>query len=313
MQIEDICRQFTGDKILSVRQLGGGHINDTYLLETSKGKMVVQCIQKKMDISRLEYNYALYSGACDKKGLLYPVWIKNRSGGFFYTDAEGNRWRMYGFIEGEILDRPLAEKDFFACGQGLARLHEVFRLIHDIPKAVYPHLHDLDFFYGEYEKLLNSDDLSEENRDRGVEKGICLRIGEVSGAKTEDVSVIHGDTKLTNIIFREGKVAAFIDFDTMMLGSPLEDIADCIRSVCVTGEKLDKKAAEILVDGYTYMAGNRNSKDILSRLPAVFNRISFILALRYYTDSVSKEKEFKEKYPGYRHDRAKSLLNLFWD
>ena len=55
-----------------------------------------------------------------------------------------------------------------------------------------------------------------------------------------------------------------------MLGSPLEDIADCIRSCCITEGGLDKKSAEILVEGYIQNTDKETAQNLKNNLPAVF-------------------------------------------
>ena len=54
------------------------------------------------------------------------------------------------------------------------------------------------------------------------------------------------------------------------------------------------------------------AKEIDELLPDCFNKICFELGLRYYMDYISHDEHFKEIYPGYRLDRAKSLLEVRW-
>ena len=110
MIIEEICNNFISDKILNISHLGDGHINETFLLETYKDRYVLQRIAANMDISKLEYNYNIYSEAFDKNDLMYPKLIRNREGGFFYTDSDGENWRMYKYIHGDILQGVLSEE-----------------------------------------------------------------------------------------------------------------------------------------------------------------------------------------------------------
>lgn len=86
-------------------------------------------------------------------------------------------------------------------------------------------------------------------------------------------------------------------------------ITDCIRSSCVYSGRFDKEAAEQIIKGYESLS---SKKEIEKDLPQVFEKICFELALRYYTDSVSETKYFKEIYPGYSRERAKSLMNTLW-
>ena len=108
------------------------------------------------------------------------------------------------------------------------------------------------------------------------------------------------------MLFREEKVVGFLDWDTVMEGSVSEEIADCIRSACIKDGKLDIRAAKALIEGYISASGT--DEMITDLVPGAFDKICFELALRYYTDAISENKHFKEKYPGYRLKRAKELL-----
>ena len=311
MTIEEICGRFITGEISSLRSMGDGHINDTYIAETQEGSFVLQRLQRKMDLSKLEYNYALYSPVFEKNQWLFPEWIRSVEGKYFYTDNAGENWRMYPFIEGEIIEPPLTEELLYECGRGLARLHGILAEIKEKPRAVYPMLHDIKHYRDIYKKTLAGENLCAENRMPGIEKIIDSRIDRYICRDYEKQSTVHGDTKIANILFRTGKVIAFIDLDTMMTGSCLEDIADCVRSCCLTDGKPDPASADILMEGYESIAFG-SMGNIRKELPFVLNKISFELALRYYTDSISITKKFKEKHPGYRLQRAEQLLESVW-
>ena len=185
-------------------------------------------------------------------------------------------------------------------------MHKIFAEMDDKPRAVYPHLHNLKHYYDEYIRVQGE---TKEERDRDVEKIIDSKIAAMLELKIDTTSIIHADTKLSNILFDNGKVVGSIDMDTIMSGSVLEDIADSIRSSCVSGDRFDRESAEEIIKGYINFS---SKKDIQNNLPSVFNKICFELALRYYTDSLSEEKYFKESYLGYSRERAKSLLNTLW-
>jgi Ser/Thr protein kinase RdoA (MazF antagonist) len=304
-----ICKKFTVADARLISARTGGLINDTYLLNADNKMYVIQRINKNMDRDRLLFNYGLYSKAFDEAEWLYPKWMKSNEGKYFVTDEAGDNWRMYPFVKCELLDKKLSKDYLFAIGEGLARMHKIFDLMEDKPKAVYPDLHDLNHYFDKYDRVLNGEGLLSENRDGVLEKEIDSNREKMLGIKTDKDSVIHADTKLSNILFVKGKVAGTIDMDTIMSGSVLEDIADCIRSSCVNNGFYDKDAAETIIKGYvsnTY----KDKKEIIEGFPFVFEKICFELALRYYTDSISEEKYFKETYPGYCRERAKSLLGL---
>ena len=321
--ITEICRQFTDLTVTETESIYGGHINDTFSVKTPAGCFILQRLQPKMDPVKLLYNYELYSDVCELHHFAYPKWMRCRNGGYFHTDEEGFRWRMYPYIEAETLQAPLSSEQLSACGRGLAGLHRMLLDIPIEPKPVYPILHDLEAYYKRYLAIL-SEDHCEQSRDAATEEQIRERIGQFLKddedpcpaddrkifAKKGDIRVIHGDAKLSNILFRNGKVAGMLDWDTVMTGTASEELADCIRSCCVNRGTFDREAAKKLADGY--LSEMPDAEEIVSHLPRSFDKINFELALRYYTDAISKEKHFKERYPGYRLERVRELLGVTW-
>ena len=304
--VEEICREFTQSKILSVTPFGDGHINDTFRVVTDdEGTFICQRIRKAMNLAALEHNYLLYASAFEGAGMPYPIWLRTWEGKYFHTDPEGDHWRMYPMIEGEVLELPLSEDALFACGQGLARTHQALQNLSGTPTAVYPMLHDLKHYADRYQGILEDGAFYEEQRDGALEEEIKLGIGEMLSLKVDKTRMIHGDPKLANILFRDGRVKTLIDLDTVMQGSLLEDIADCIRSCCAKDGRTDPEATKVLLQGYQSVAGELLCENELELLPKVIRKICFELGLRYYTDSIAKQKSFREKYPGYLREKAK--------
>ncbi|MBO4325425.1 MAG: phosphotransferase [Lachnospiraceae bacterium] len=368
----DICRQFTDEAVTETEAVSEGHINDTYFIRTASGRFVLQRLQPKMDPEKLLYNFGLYSAVCEAVGWAYPKWMRCKDGNYFRTDAEGFRWRMYPYIEAETLKTPLTKEQLFACGKGLSKLHGLLQKLSAEPKPVYPMLHDLSVYCERYRATLSGSNLCEENRvpdiEEQIQRGIAgflpnkrrtetdnaesvnnlLKISEWKGMRsgtenTNEKCIIHGDAKLSNILFRNGEVIGMLDWDTVMAGSASEELADCIRSCCVNRGTFDREAAEVIVEGYrsgmrevpkeisaagwletagtgrtgTMMSEAINAEagmaePVLSHLPQAFDKINFELALRYYTDVISKEKVLKERYPGYRLTRVRELLGVTW-
>lgn len=300
---------------------------------------MVQRIKDTADTAKYEYNYSLYADILASNGIKFPVWLKNKAGTYFYTDGSGYNWRMYSYIDGDIICAPPKIEQLFFLGQGLKKLHILLQKIKDKPKPVYPHLHDLMYYYDMYCKVKDDDkNLCTEYLDPAIENIISADIDKMQRISVDKTSVVHGDTKLANILFKDGKVTGFIDFDTLMNGSLIEDVADCIRSCCIDNGRLNTDKANELVKGYldacdefnelNIMQDTQNLQNIydttgkqninniikndIKQLPDVFNKICFELGLRYYTDAISKNKCFKEKYPGYHLERARSLFKVKW-
>ena len=305
--VEDAAGKFIHDRIESVFSFGDGRINDTYRLNTDKAGYICQRIRGSMDTGILEHNYLLYSEAFEKAGLLFPKWMKTEEDSYFYTDADGQHWRMYPFINGEISTIPLYRDMIFACGKGLAGLHRILQTLWEKPLAVFPMHHDLEYYYDHYLWVLNND-LSGEERDEELEKYISIKIRDFLDIRTDRSAVIHGDPKLANILFERGKIKAFIDLDTVMPGSLSEDIADCARSCCENEGNIDADMLQVFLQGYQSEGADLLSSEEAELLPQMISKICFELGLRYYTDAVAKKKSFKEKHPGYLLNKARMNL-----
>jgi len=310
VKTEEIIHNFIDDAVLSFEPVGEGHINDTYAVTSAAGKFICQRVKGSMDAGRLLHNFELYAEAFRAEGMFFPDWIKNHDGKYFLTDENGDNWRMYPLIDGDILCAPPAGGTLYACGEGLAKMHIILSKMMGKPEAVYPGLRNLKFFYDEYCKVLSGVGLVEERRDRELEAIIENKVADMLAVTSIEQAPVHGDPKLSNILFRGGKVIGFIDMDTVMLGSKLEDLADCIRSCCVIDGRLDKEAAQRIADGYTSTIGTAVAPTELKR---AFDKICFELALRYYTDSISTVGHFKEHYPGYRLEKARAMIETTWD
>lgn len=306
---EEIGKRFISDRISHAYSFGDGRINDTFCLVTDKENYICQKIRGKIDTGILEHNYLLYSEVFEKANLPYPRWLKTCEDEYFYTDDNGDHWRAYKLISGETPSPPLDADIIYACGKGLAGFHLILQKLKEKPIATYPMLHDLDHYYDRYLKVLDHG-LSDETRDVEVEQYIGSRIQDFLDIRTDRSAVIHGDPKLANILFENGKFKTFIDLDTVMLGSLLEDIADCVRSCCVKEGKIDEDLMQAFLRGYQSEENGLFGKEELSMLPRMINKIRFELGLRYYTDAIAKEKSFKEKYPGYLLEKARKNLVL---
>ena len=321
---EKIVPSFLHEHVEDVRVLDGGHINQSFCVITKEKQYVLQCLCSSRytaeQIKALEQDYLLYRNACEAAAetgvfLECPQWIRDKDGSFFRTDETGDHWRMYGFIPGDMKTVPMSENDLVACGEGLARLHSVLSLIEGIPQAVYSHMHDLVYYYEEYCKQ----DQSEKMRVPELDQIIEAKIDGFLKLSYSKEDVVHGDAKLGNMIFSENnsqgrsRIKAFIDLDTLMVGSRLEDIADLIRSCCKNREEDEARVTQAILKGYQAAAKELSGDIMLTKeetefMPDIVDKICFELGLRYYTDHLSGSNYFSEQQPGQNLQKAKKWL-----
>ncbi len=313
----DILKQFIDDHIDNICDLTGGHINKSLLVTAGGDRYVLQCLNPDIFadyLSDLESNYILYRTACEQSAEEFgeklaewycPEWVLDRNGQFFHTDEEGRIFRLYRYIEGDkAVSVPGA--DVYELGIGLGKMT---RILEKCDKnritAVFPHLHDLDYYYNRF--LAVKDPVTD--REPLLDKIITENIDEIRKTVLPAKEVIHGDAKLGNMIFRNGKVVGLVDLDTLMYGSVYDDIADCMRSCCMSRDYvLISDRADMLLRGLQEGADITFTTEENSLILNNLKKNCFILGLRYYTDHLKGNKYFTEAHPGDNIERSYRLL-----
>ena len=294
-QVKEICNRFIKDTVTDITISSDGHINETYFIKTRAGYYVCQKMQKGIDTEALKYNYRLYYNALKDFGLLFPKWINCIDGsGFYAVDQNNDKWRMYTYIQGDMYKSPLSKEILYACGQGLAKLHLAFQSIAERPIAVYPHIHDLNYYSDTFEKMISCNDHNKDLRDHVLEEKIYKGAERFLKLRLDRTQIVHGDTKLSNILFSDGEVKAIIDMDTFMNGSLLEDMADLIRSICADTGYIEESTAVTVMSGYLSISSGLLPDEEVGLLLEVTKKICFELGLRYYIDHISHIKVLKE-------------------
>lgn len=313
----DILKEYTDEHIDNICDLTGGHINHSLLVTAGGDRYVLQCLNPDIfadHLSDLESNYILYRTACEQSNAgsgshlsewYCPEWIPDRKGQYFCADEEGRIFRLYRYIEG---DRTAAgsETDAYEAGVGLGKMIKILRKCDKSRiRALFPHLHDPDHHYREF---LSIED-TVNDREPLLDKIISEHIDEMRKVAPPLKEVIHGDAKLGNMIFRNGKVVGLVDLDTLMYGSVYDDIADCMRSCCMSRDYvLISDRADMLLRGLQEGADITFTTEENSLILNNLKKNCFILGLRYYTDHLTGNKYFTEAHPGDNISKSYRLL-----
>jgi Ser/Thr protein kinase RdoA (MazF antagonist) len=182
-------------------------------------------------------------------------------------------------------------------------LHASVRSLNYTPRFSLDHFHDTPYHAS---KLIDSlPQLTEAGRELG--HGILRSYVTLPTDIEMSRQLIHGDPKLDNMLFRDGKPFTLIDFDTIMKDSVWTDVGDFLRSL--TGKLLDKDAAEAGITNF--VAAYREASNLgLSPDQTAHQalrhtgRIALELGMRYLCDIVDGNKYFSwsaEQYDS-RHD-----------
>lgn len=324
---------YISETVRSIDRVDSGHINtsflvkadDDYILQRLNARLFGGCLQA------IRGNYLAYRQACrdiygSSEDWICPQWIENREGDFFTADDEGGIWRMYRYIPGDIIpaavhrhdclhgSRPVSGSSagdlpqgasVYEIGLGLGRVHRILMSCdkRDITPVI-PHLFDLHHYYREYLTIKDMRNPRIEELDKIIRNNITDQLD----VQVPGDGIIHGDAKIANMIFRDGRVIGFIDLDTIMPGSLYDDLSDCIRScdICESGADRDMQAR--FLEGYEEGSDTALAPDAIREIIWNTMKHRFMLGLRYYTDYLEGNRYFRQEYPGQNLDKARRLL-----
>ncbi len=321
--------------------LGGGNINDTWLVRTADDAFILQRLNRQVfphpelittNLLTISRHLAAKQPTNGTARWRNSALISTLTGSPLYTDRQGHAWRALSYI-----DRTVSHNRIGTSGQARQvgwALGHFHHLLADLPAdQLYdslPGFHVLPQTLAGFDQvvrapsaaaLTNAKDLRfctdfVANRRAGAVVLEQARQQGVIGAQ-----VIHGDPKVANVLFdaETNQAVSLIDLDTVGPGLVLYDIGDCLRSCCNTaGEEVadygraqfDLDLCEAVLDGYLTGAGEGFSRANRSLIYAAVHTIAFELGLRFLTDYLAGNVYFKVQHEGENLHRALVQFHL---
>jgi hypothetical protein len=322
----------------------GGHINDSYELvhehDGRRSRHLLQRLNRSVftrpalvmeNVARVTGHIAARlrrEGVPDVHRRVLTL-VPTASGAPSLTDADGEVWRLYVFVEGtRTLGQARTSADAYQTGRAFGRFQE---LLSDYPG---PRLHDtIPRFHDSPRRL---DDLERAAKlDTHGRVPACLHEIEallhrraLSRALLESHErgliperIVHNDAKITNVLFdaRSGAGLCVVDLDTVMPGLSLYDFGDMVRTLAsgAAEDERDLQAVgvrvelfEALTHGFLEVAGsflNGAERALLVRSAQV---IGLEQAARFLGDHLEGDRYYRIERPGHNLDRARAQLRL---
>jgi thiamine kinase-like enzyme len=322
---------------------GSGHINDTFLVETTFQKYVIQRINHDVfkNPAQVMENIALVCehqkhklttlGQSTDRKVLEVIRAKQYTGTekLFIQDEQHNFWRAYLFVpDTATFDVVKDEKQAYQAGKGFGKFQRLLAdlnpiLLHD----TIPNFHNLSWRYEQLESAIQKDLVG---RVKSVKTDIDFALAHTQVAVDlanylQDGSlplrVTHNDTKINNVLMDKntGEAVCVIDLDTVMAGSLIYDFGDLVRtSVSLVAEdetNLDKvqirmNIFEKLAEGYLSEAQHFMTEKEKSLLVFGGKMITLIMGVRFLTDYLSGDIYYKIKYENHNIDRCRTQFRL---
>ena len=344
MEKENILRQFELDfPPSSVSSYGQGHINRTYLVETSGNeRYILQGINKTVfprpeELMENIVKVTLYlkdmieksGGNPDRETLTLVPALDGKS---FFKDEEGEYYRVYRFIEDAVTLNAVGQlMDFYESGIAFGRFQSMLR---DFPAetlhCVIPDFHNTAKRFLALEKAVELDMCGRKEEVKKEIDFIWERRQEMSlledmqKAGALPLRVTHNDTKLNNVMLdkKSHKALCVIDLDTVMPGLSVHDFGDAIRFGANTAAEDERDLQKVslsleLYDIYKkgFLQGCEGSltKDELRMLPMGAKMMTLECGMRFLTDYLSGDTYFKVAREKHNLDRCRCQLALAAD
>lgn len=340
-KLKDVFDQFEhNSQYVNHKILASGHINDTYLIKTTKKpyfvlqrinhavfKNVPGLIENKVAISRhIKNKIANKSNRKLERDTL--TFVRAKEGASYYRDMQGEYWNLMYFIDKSITYESVSNVEVaYEAGKLMG---EFLTLTSDFDAnkltEVIPKFHDMSFRYSQFEDALKaatkerlkaSKEYLKIIEDSSAEMHILQTLKETGAIKTR---VTHNDTKISNILFnKKNKGICVIDTDTVMPGIIHYDFGDAIRTICnnAVEDETNLDLVVFIVDYYkAYKKGflKHTKSSItpleLKHLPLGAKTMIFIMALRFLTDYLNGDVYYKTNHPEHNLDRAKNQFKL---
>lgn len=320
-------------EITNICPYGEGHINSTFLAETTKKKYILQKINtvvfKKPE--NVMSNILLVTEFIKKKGAMTLNVIKTISGESMLRTDEGC-YRVYDFIENSLtlqtaetaevfknagysfgeFQKSLSDFDASALFETIERFHDTPNRFENFKTAVAQNKSGrLDSCRSEVNFVLER-----ENTYAGITKALS--------DKSIPLRVTHNDTKLNNILIdpETMKGKAVIDLDTVMPGSMLYDFGDSIRFGASTAKEDEKDLEKVHFDielfkayaqGFLEALGDSITIREKELLPYSAYLMTMECGMRFLADYIDGDTYFATKYPEHNLVRCRTQFKLAYE
>lgn len=315
-----IKKSYSIGEIKNIDRISSGLIHETYRIKTDQGSFIFQKLHTSLSSIKIVEDFDSITKHLVDAGCVSPRLIRTNKDQLVVKEKD-RCWRMQTALDGETYSHVQNDRIAQEAGKALAQFHSALEdfekpfksdfILHETQKELETLLKS---FSSAPTTLLSDSTLFMKDL---IVDSIPARILSPSFP----VGVIHGDPKISNIIFDNDQAQAMIDLDTCQRGSVLLDLGDAFRDWCSVGDEDDYVFSLQLFSsawhGYRSHAHSLSVTEI-NIIRQSIELITLELAARFLTDYIH-DSYFawdESKYSCRRaHNlaRAKGQLSLFDD
>jgi len=316
-----------------VKPFGHGHINNTYKLDLRDEKKSYILQQINTDVFKDPH------GICDTHNRLqdeifkgqHPITIAEliptADGKKLFTDTEGGVWRMTSFIENSYtVDVVEEEWQAFEAGNAFGWFAKACdKLDAGTFKESIKDFHRLSFRLRQLNEAIEADKAGRLESIKEIVKFYKDREASVSAIERLvdegkiPLRVVHNDTKINNLLFRDKNAAAVIDLDTVGPGILYYDYGDALRTSASSAaeDEKDLKKVHFNIDSFRAFTNGYigqvktivtdDEEELFYMAPML---MTYIMGIRFLADYINGDVYYKVAHKEHNIDRSKVQKKL---
>lgn len=232
-KLTSILEQFSITGVTAIAPIASGIINNTYRVTTPDGQFILQRLGAIFTAATAVDSMRVAEHLVSQQ-LPTPIYQMTPAGVPYVIDEESRVWRVMSAIEGETFDTMPDASYAREAGRVLATFHQAMKDFDPAGLNSPLRLHQTADILAAYrERLPAILAFAESDAERACYESIPALLESYTIDPSLDVTVVHGDPKISNVMFKDGKAICMIDLDTCMRHSSLVDIGDALRSWCM--------------------------------------------------------------------------------
>lgn len=318
----------------------GGHINDSWRIETGEGSYLLQrlnptvftdgaLVMRNMERVTRHLASRLESRGTDDPSRRVLRMVPAHDGAAAVRATDQSWWRLLVFIEGTVVkEKVSAPEEAFEAGRAFG---EFLELLSDFDgRAIVETIPRFRDTIARVEQLDHAVVSDTEQRVQEIRPELAALDARrsyaelfppliASGALPR--RVVHNDAKSSNVLrdIATGKALAVVDLDTVMPGTALSDIGDLMRSMASPADEDARDLSRIevrpdfvaaLAKGYFSAAGGIMTQAEREHFVAAGLVTTYEQAVRFFTDFLNGDRYYRTTRPGQNLDRGRAQLRL---
>ena len=329
---QQIAQEFAiQGKILDVKPLGNGLINDTFRVFTDgPDDYVLQRINNAIfqDVDLLQHNIECATAHIRKKGGTTLTFLPCKATGkTYWTDGE-TYWRVSVFIKDSYTYDTVNPEYSYYAGKAFGAFEAMLADIPDTLGETIPDFHNMELRARQLREAVQANKAGRMAQPEvqsilkyllQYEEEMCQAERWYREGKLPQ-RICHCDTKVNNMLFdAQGNILCVIDLDTLMPSFVFSDFGDFLRTAANTVaeddpavEKVDFKMDifEAFTKGYLEGATflTPMEKDNLPYAACLF---PYMQAVRFFADYINGDTYYKIQYPEHNLVRTRNQVALF--